>query len=124
MSNRNKDLTPEQNRICWLKGTEAPFTGEHLNNKEVGSYCCVNCGERLFSSEHKYDSGSGWPSYFQPYAAGAVSQVGDDSHGMDRIEVTCGNCGAHLGHIFNDGPKPTGVRYCINSAALKFLKKN
>jgi peptide-methionine (R)-S-oxide reductase len=118
-----KKLTAEQFHVCREKGTERAFTGKYYNSKEHGVYKCAACGNPLFTSDTKFDSGTGWPSFYAPVDSNKVTEHKDKTYGMIRTEVTCGKCGSHLGHIFEDGPKPTGMRYCINSVSLDLDKK-
>lgn len=118
-----KELTPEQYQVMREKGTEQPFTGEYEKSKEKGMYVCAGCGNPLFSSETKYESGSGWPSFYQPLTGESVRTEEDGSMFMNRTEVLCSRCDAHLGHVFEDGPQPTGERYCMNSVSLKLQKE-
>jgi peptide-methionine (R)-S-oxide reductase len=112
-------LDPEQYQVLRQGGTERPFTGKYWESKSKGVYRCAGCGEKLFSSDTRYESHSGWPSFFQPLAEEAIEEEDDRSYGMARTEIKCANCGGHLGHVFDDGPNPTGLRYCVNSASLE-----
>jgi peptide-methionine (R)-S-oxide reductase len=118
-----KHLTKEQYQVMREKGTERPFTGKYWNTKLAGTYVCAACGTPLFNSDAKFDSGCGWPSYFEPLDKDRIKYIEDHTHGMDRTEVQCAKCGAHLGHVFDDGPKPTGQRYCINSVSILLQEK-
>ncbi len=118
-----KALTPEEFHVLREKGTERPFTGKYVDHKKKGTYVCAGCGKELFSSDTKFDSGTGWPSFWTPISEDTLEMKPDNSLGMRRTEVLCSQCGGHLGHVFNDGPKPTGQRFCINSAALHFKER-
>lgn len=122
MADYKERLTPGQYEVCWNKGTEPPFSGKYNKTKDKGIYKCVCCGSSLFSSDTKFDSGTGWPSFWTPVKEGSVKEEVDGSYGMTRTEVMCAKCGAHLGHVFDDGPDPTGLRYCINSLSLSLAK--
>lgn len=122
-TNKFDHLSPEQREVCWNKGTEAPFTGKYWNSHDKGTYRCAACGSELFSSEAKFDSGTGWPSFYEPAKGANIKEEVDRSYGMVRTEVMRGKCCAHLGHVFDDGPNPTGLRYCINSLSLDLKKE-
>jgi peptide-methionine (R)-S-oxide reductase len=122
--NHKNHLTPEQYEVCWNKGTEPPFSGKYHDCKDKGVYKCICCGNSLFTSDTKFDSGTGWPSFSTPINETSVKEAIDRSYDMIRTEVMCARCGAHLGHVFDDGPKPTGLRYCINSLSLSLERKN
>ncbi len=115
-----KELSPLSYHVLREHGTEPAFRNEYNSHKDNGVYCCAGCAEELFSSKAKYESGSGWPSFYEPIEAGSIGQTVDQRYGMERVEIYCTNCGGHIGHVFTDGPRPTGMRYCTNSAALKF----
>lgn len=119
-----ENLTPEEYKVMRQHGTEHPFSGKYADCKTEGTYTCAGCGEELFASDTKFDSGTGWPSYFQPINNTAIEETVDNTLGMSRVEVHCRKCGSHLGHVFPDGPQPTGLRYCINSVSLKLKEKN
>ncbi len=125
MKSLNPNLTSEQKKVLFERATEAPFTGALLQNKKSGDYACANCGQVLFDSETKFDSGSGWPSFYDVKDKNAIKLIEDNTHGMQRVEATCGYCGAHLGHVFDDGPvDKTGMRFCINSLSLDFKERD
>ncbi|CAN5848473.1 peptide-methionine (R)-S-oxide reductase MsrB [soil metagenome] len=117
-----KDFTPEERQVILHQGTERPFCGLFLDNKKDGAYTCRLCGLPLFDSKSKFESGTGWPSYFAPFDPDHVKEIADDAHGMRRVEIRCARCDAHLGHVFDDGPRPTGLRYCLNSVSMQFVE--
>jgi len=118
-----EELTPEEQRVILHQGTERPFCGVFLDNKKTGTYACRLCGLPLFASDAKFESGTGWPSFFKPYAPEHIAEIEDTSHGMRRVEIRCKRCDAHLGHVFDDGPAPTRLRYCLNSVSLSFVEQ-
>ncbi|HVY23798.1 MAG TPA: peptide-methionine (R)-S-oxide reductase MsrB [Steroidobacteraceae bacterium] len=119
-----RDLSTEEKRVLLNQGTEPPFCGGLLNNKETGTYCCRLCGLPLFKSSAKFESGTGWPSFYQPYDPQHIREIQDLSHGMVRVEIRCQRCDGHLGHVFEDGPRPTGLRYCLNSVSMEFVPES
>ena len=123
IEDQKRKLTPEQYNVCFLKSTEPPGSGKYIHSQDPGMYVCVVCGQELFASDTKFDSGTGWPSFWDPAVSANVTTTEDKTMGMKRLEVQCSRCGSHLGHVFDDGPKPTGQRYCINSLALEFKPK-
>jgi len=123
MKTKNSDLTALQKQVCFEKGTERPFSGEYWDHFKQGEYHCINCHEPLFLSDDKFDAGCGWPSFSLPIDKDNIREEVDERYGMRRVEIQCQNCGAHLGHVFDDGPEPSGLRYCVNSASLDFKKK-
>jgi len=118
-----KELTPEEQRVILHQGTERPFCGVFLDNKQTGTYACRLCGLPLFASDAKFESGTGWPSFWKPFAPEHIAEISDDSHGMRRVEIRCKRCDSHLGHVFDDGPPPTRLRYCLNSVSLSFVEQ-